>query len=115
MVSKIPAIEVSNFDISPRGLSLFNDGTGVTITPSYNDTWPFIQNGPLTPNTKYFLHHMKLHWGGSEHQINNTTKVYIIQILIQKNVLPELEKTTHSSEIRGFMLDEMFHQKFAIF
>ena len=85
MVSKIPAIEVSNFDILPRGLSLFNDGTGVTITPSYTDTWPFIQNGPLTPNTKYFLHHMKLHWGGSEHQIDNTTKVSLyIYITLQK-------------------------------
>ena len=58
-VSKLPPLKLSNFEIEPKALSLYNDGTGLTLTASYTDNLPVIENGPLNPNAKYYLHHIK--------------------------------------------------------
>ena len=41
-----------------------------------------VEKGPLNPNSRYHLHQIKLHWGGSEHRLNGSETIMEIQLFL---------------------------------
>ena len=57
-VSKTPKLVTSNFEVLPSDITLYNDGTGLTINPIYKD-------GSVPMIRKYLLHNFVLFHLGS--------------------------------------------------
>ena len=57
-VSKTPHLVTSNFEVLPSDMTLYNDGTGLTINPIYKD-------GSVPMIRKYLLHNFVLFHLGS--------------------------------------------------
>ena len=41
-----------------------------------------VEKGPLNPNSRYHLHQIKLHWGGSEHRWNGSETIMEVQLFL---------------------------------